>query len=88
MVFHGKKLVLVSKRNGKELIFNVEPDHPRIPEYLEFFKVLVGIEFQPLKYISVETANEEPILNRSYKQSMRDFGFQRDYKSMVLMKKY
>jgi ATP-dependent Lhr-like helicase len=88
MVFHGKKLVLVSRRNGKELIFNVEPEHPRIPDYLEFFKVLVGREFQPLKYISVETVNEEPVLNSPYKQPMRDFGFQRDYKSMVLMKKY
>jgi len=88
MVFHGKKLVLVSKRNGKELMFNVEPSHPRIPDYLEYFKVLVGREFQPLKYISVETVNEEPVLNSPYKQPMRDFGFQRDYKSMVLMKKY
>jgi ATP-dependent Lhr-like helicase len=88
MVFHGKKLVLVSRRNGKELMFNVEPEHPHIPEYLEFFKILVGREFQPLKYISVETVNEEPVLNSPYKQPMRDFGFQRDYKSMVLMKKY
>ncbi len=88
IVFHGKKPVLISKKNGKELIFNVKPDHPRIPDYLEFFKVLVSREFQPLKYISVETVNEEPALNSPYKQPMRDFGFQRDYKSMVLMKKY
>jgi ATP-dependent Lhr-like helicase len=88
MVFHGKKLVLVSRRNGKELFFNVEPEHPRIPEYLEFFKILVGREFQPLKYISVETVNEEPVLKSPYKKPMRDFGFQRDYQSMVLMKKY
>jgi hypothetical protein len=80
--------VLISKKNGKELIFNVKPDHPRIPDYLEFFKILVGREFRPLKYISVETVNEEPVLNSPYKQPMRDFGFQRDYKSMVLMKKY
>jgi len=88
MVFHGKKPVLISKRNGKELVFNVKPDHPRIPDYLEFFKVLVGREFQPLKYISVETVNDEPVLDSPYKQALHDFGFQKDYKSMTLMKKY
>jgi ATP-dependent Lhr-like helicase len=88
IVFHGKKPVLVSKRNGNELIFNVEPGHPRISDYLEFFKVLVGREFQPVKYISVETVNGEPVSDSPYKDVMRAFGFQKDYKSMVLMKKY
>lgn len=88
IVFHGKKLVLVSKKNGKELIFHVKADHPRIPEYMEFFKVLVGREFQPLKYISVETVNDEPVSESPYKHIMKEFGFQKDYKSMVLMKKY
>ncbi|HLP60428.1 MAG TPA: hypothetical protein VK186_16430, partial [Candidatus Deferrimicrobium sp.] len=88
LVFHGKKLVIISKRNGKELVFNVKADHPRIPDYLEFCKVLVGREFQPIKYISVETVNDEPVLESSYKQALHDFGFQKDYKSMTLMKKY
>jgi len=88
LVFHGKKLVLVSKKSGKELIFNVEPDHPRIPGYLEFFKTLIGREFQPLKYISIETVNEKPVLDSSYKQALHDFGFKKDYKSMALMKSY
>ncbi|MCU0285527.1 MAG: DEAD/DEAH box helicase [Acidobacteria bacterium] len=88
VVFHGKKLTLISKRNGKELIFHEKPDHPHIQDYLEFFKVLVGREFQPLKYISVETVNDEPVLDSPYKQVLHDFGFQKDYKSMTLMKKY
>jgi ATP-dependent Lhr-like helicase len=88
LVFHGKKLVLVSKKNGKEIVFHVEPGHPRIGEYMEFFKVLVGREFQPVKYISVETVNCEPVSGSPYKEAMKSFGFQKDYKSMVLMKKY
>jgi ATP-dependent Lhr-like helicase len=88
LVFHGKKLVLVSKKNGKELTFNVEPKHPRIPDYLEFFKILISREFQPLKYISVETVNEEPVLDSPYKEVLRDFGFKKDYKAMALMKEY
>ena len=88
IVFHGQKVVLVSKKNGKELIFHVGADHPRIPDYLEFFKVLVGREFQPLKYISVESVNGEPVSESKYRHIMKEFGFQKDYKSMVLMKKY
>jgi ATP-dependent Lhr-like helicase len=88
LVFHGKKLVLISKKNGKELTLNVEPKHPRIPDYLEFFKTLISREFQPLKYISVETVNEESVLDSPYKEVLRDFGFKKDYKSMALMKEY
>ncbi|MCP5102030.1 MAG: DEAD/DEAH box helicase [bacterium] len=88
IVFHGKEPVLVSKKNGKELVFHVEPNHPRIADYLDFFKILVGREFQPLKYISVETINNEPVSESPYKHAMKEFGFQKDYKSMVLMKRY
>jgi ATP-dependent Lhr-like helicase len=88
LVFHGKKLVLVSKKNGKELIFNIEPGHPGIPDYLEFFKTLIGREFQPIKYISVETVNDKPVLDSPYKQALHDFGFKKDYKAMALMKSY
>jgi ATP-dependent Lhr-like helicase len=88
LVFHGKKLVLVSKKNGKELIFNVTPDHPGIPGYLEFFKTLIGREFQPLKYIGVETVNDQPVLDSPYKEALRNFGFKKDYKAMTLMKTY
>jgi ATP-dependent Lhr-like helicase len=88
MVFHGKDLVLVSKKNGKELIFNVAPKHERIADYLEFFKTLISREFQPLKYISVETVNEKPVLDSPYKEAMREFGFKKDYKSLSLMKEY
>ncbi|NIM13793.1 MAG: DEAD/DEAH box helicase [Candidatus Aminicenantes bacterium] len=88
LVFHGKKVVLVSKKNGKELIFNVEPGHPGIPDYLEFFKTLIGREFQPIKYISVETVNDKPVLDSPYKQALHDFGFKKDYKAMTLLKTY
>ncbi|MDQ1351416.1 MAG: box helicase, partial [Acidobacteriota bacterium] len=40
------------------------------------------------KYISVETVNDEPVLDSPYKQVLHNFGFSKDYKSMTLMKKY
>jgi ATP-dependent Lhr-like helicase len=88
LVFHGQKPVLVSKKNGKELIFNIEPAHPRIPDYLEFFNTLLGREFQPIKYISVETINDQPVHESPYKQPLQSFGFKKDYKALTLMKKY
>jgi len=88
LVFHGKKLVLVSKKNGKEIIFFEEPDHPRLPEYLEFYKTLLSREFQPLKYIGVETVNDESVLDSPYKEVLQRFGFKKDYKAMTLMKVY
>lgn len=88
LVFHGKTLILVSRKNGKELSIYVEPNHPRLPGYLEFFKVLVSREFQPLKYISVETINDQPILESPYKEALKSFGFHKDYKAMTLVKQY
>ncbi|MCP5048467.1 MAG: ATP-dependent helicase, partial [bacterium] len=88
IVFHGRKVVLVSKKNGKELNFSVAPDYLRIQEYLAFFKVLIGREFQPLKYLSVESINDTPVIDSPYKEPLREFGFKKDYKAMTLMKSY
>jgi ATP-dependent helicase Lhr and Lhr-like helicase len=88
LVFHGIKNVLISKKNGKELFFKVEPDHPRLVDYLEFFKILVGREFQPIKYIGVETINDLPALESPYKEPLQTFGFKKDYKALTLMKSY
>lgn len=88
LVFHGKNLVLVSRKNGKELHFNIEPGHPRLPDYLEFFNTLLGREFQPIKYIGVEIINDLPALESPYKQILQTFGFKKDYKALTLMKQY
>ncbi len=88
LVCHGKRLVLVSKKNGRELDFYVKPDQPGISEYLEFFKILIGRKFQPLKFIKVETVNREPVADSPYKEPLLAFGFERDYKALVLEKSY
>lgn len=88
VVFHGEKPVLISKRNGKELTIHVPPDHPRLGDFLQFFKVLLSREFQPVKYVTVETVNDEPVVSSPYKEALKSFGFRKDYKSMTLLKKY
>ena len=88
LVFHGNKLVLVSRRGGSTLTFHVSPDHPCILEYLNFFKVLVSREFAPEKIITVEMINGESALQSDYASPLKDFGFSSGYKGLELVKKY
>lgn len=88
LVFRGENLVLSSKKNGKELELFVEPGHPQCGEFLAFFKVLVSREFQPLKYVNVETINGVAALDSPFRHDLLAFGFQRDYKSLMLVKSY
>jgi len=88
MVYHGKRPVLISRRNGTILEFLVSPDDPHIPGYLSFYKVLLTREFQPEKMILVETVNEKPALESEYSRPLRDFGFTGYYKGLELVRKY
>jgi ATP-dependent helicase Lhr and Lhr-like helicase len=88
MVYHGRKLVLISRRNGSILEFLISPDDPLIPKYLSFFKVLLTREFQPEKMTLVETINEKPALESTYSRPLRDFGFTGCYKGLELVRKY
>ena len=88
LVYRGADLVLVSRRFGKELEINVEPDHPRLPEYLGFFKVLLSREFNPLKRVSVERINREPAAASPYAAPLKTFGFQEAYSGLELWRKY
>ncbi len=88
VVFQGATLVLVSKKNGKELEWFVEPGHPQCGEFLAFFYVLMSREFQPLKYINVETINGIPALDSPFRHDLLANGFQRDYKGLMLLKSY
>jgi ATP-dependent helicase Lhr and Lhr-like helicase len=88
LVYHGTRLALVSKRYGKELDFRVTPDHPRIPEYLSFFKVLLTREFNPLKRIAVEQINGNPASASSYARQLKECGFEESYEGLELWRKY
>ncbi|MGA1839352.1 MAG: DEAD/DEAH box helicase [bacterium] len=84
LVFHGKRLVLISMQKGKKLVFFVPPDDPELPKYLKVFKVQLIRRFNPLKKIKVETVNEEPSVESPYKDALMAFGFTKDYLSLVL----
>jgi ATP-dependent helicase Lhr and Lhr-like helicase len=88
LVYCGRRLVLVSRRNGGVLEFSVPPDDPRLPECLRFTKLLLGREFLPEKLLSVETINGKPALESEYGGALKEFGFQRYHKGWELTRRY
>ncbi len=88
IVYHDERPVIISRRNGSELLINVEADHPRLSEYMGFMKILLSRQFQPLKSIAVEKINGETAVGSPYENVMREFGFVRDYKNLILRKNY
>lgn len=66
LVFHGQRLVLVSRRRGRELDVRVDGEHPHLEEYFGVLKVLLTREFQPLRSIDVEKVNGKPAVKGAY----------------------
>ena len=88
LVYHGPRLVVVSRRFGRELRINVPPDDPRLPDYLAVFRVLVSREFNPRKSIGVERVNGVPARESPYREALVGFGFQRSYRGLELWRRY
>jgi ATP-dependent helicase Lhr and Lhr-like helicase len=88
LVYHGSRLVVISRRNGSALEISVPPHDRRLHEYLAVFKVLLFREFSPEKIILVETINGRLALESEYAVPLKEFGFSRGYKGLELVKKY
>jgi len=88
LVFHGKALVLVSKRHGKEVDIHVSEGHPLLHVYFSFFKGLVAREFNPLRFLRVEMINGVKADASPYKPVLKSFGFTSDYKGLELRKHF
>lgn len=79
---------MVSKRFGKELIFQVSPGDPNLPRYLGPLRHLLNRPFQPVRRIAIETINGEPAPQSPYVPALRaSFGVVVDYKSVNLSRK-
>jgi ATP-dependent Lhr-like helicase len=87
-VFHGRRLILVSRRNGRDLQFHIPPDHPRLPESLTLFKVLLARDFNPQKRILVERINGATARESTYRDALRAFGFADVYEGLELRRRY
>ncbi|MDA8016768.1 MAG: DEAD/DEAH box helicase [Thermoanaerobaculia bacterium] len=60
LVYLGKELVLVSRRNGKDLELCTSIDHPRLGEFFLSFERMLTREADPISSVRVETIDGEP----------------------------
>ncbi len=89
MVFHGRRLVLVSERRGAHLAIHVPADHPRLADYFDFLKVQLGRTVRPRRSITVETINDEPATASPYRAVLQDlFHVTRTPNALRLGRKY
>jgi ATP-dependent Lhr-like helicase len=89
LVYHGVRLVLVSKRRGKELDPRVGAEHPHLAEYFGVLKMLLAREVQPLSNLEVETIAGVPALKSPYVDKMGEvFRVTRETRSVRLWKRY
>jgi len=88
LVYRGNRLIVLSKRNGKDLTFNVAADNPSLPEYMVFLHHLLTRKFQPIKRVLIETINGEKATQSPYISSFRSFfDVAVDYKNVILYRK-
>ena len=89
LVFHGPRLVVVSRRRGAELTVEVEPDHPHLADYFLFFKVLMTRSFDPVKSITIETVNGHAAAKSPYGTVLRElFATTSEQGSIRLRRRY
>jgi ATP-dependent Lhr-like helicase len=88
LVFRRNRLIVVSKRNGKDLTFHVPPDDPDLPEYMASLRHLLMRKSQPVRRISIETINGERAPQSAYVFILRtSFDATVDYRNVTLYRK-
>jgi ATP-dependent Lhr-like helicase len=88
LVFRGNRLIVVSKRNGKDLTFHIPPEDPDLPEYMASLRHLLMRKFQPVRRIGIETINREKAPQSAYVPLLRtSFDVTVDYRNVTLYRK-
>jgi ATP-dependent Lhr-like helicase len=88
LVFQGRRVVLESMKNGRELNIHFPPDHPLLNESLGLFKILLSRGFNPVKGITVEKINGVAAEQSAYRDALREFGFISGYNGLELRRRY
>ena len=89
LVFHGAKIVVISRRSGSELDIRVEPQHPHLAEYFGFLKALLSRHFNPVKSIDLEVINGVPATTSPYVEPIATaFHTTREHRCVRLRKTY
>ncbi len=87
LVYHGPRLVLESRRNGRRLVFHVPPDDPRLPEYLAPLDHLLTRARQPVRQLEIETIDGGPAASSPFADLLgAQFDLRRDHHSLILLR--
>ncbi len=88
LVYHGTRLVLILRRNGREAEVRVPPEDAQLPRYLHLLQEQLAREFSPARRIEVELINDEPAPTSPYAEIFKSIGFSSDYKALTLYRKF
>jgi ATP-dependent Lhr-like helicase len=88
-VFHGARLVLTSEKRGRSLRFGVDPDDPRLPDFLGFLETALTRSASPARTRTIETINGEPAAASPFAAALaRRFHVDRDAKALTVSRRY
>ena len=83
------RLVMISKRRGRDLELRCAAEDPHLTDYLEVLKVFLTREFRSMSAVDVETINGEPAVTSSYSGKLGEiFRLTREPRSVKLWKRY
>ena len=89
LVYCGEDLVLVSKRNGKNLTFLREPDDPRLTDFLALFHMMLCRNEHPAARISIEKINDRRAWKSPYRAAFdQRFDTYADFGSLQIERRY
>jgi ATP-dependent Lhr-like helicase len=87
--FVGTALVLVSRRNGRELVFSIDPEDDRTAVALAPLETMLTRELVPVRGIDVETINDEPAASSRYRAALAErFEVSRGPRTLRLERRY
>jgi len=88
LAFHGRRLVVVSERNGRRLDLRCDPDAPLIADYLGFLRVLLTREANPLRTVLVEEIDGQAAARSPLRPVLAQlFDVEADHKHLRLRRK-
>ena len=88
LVYHGSRLVLVSKRRGAEVQLRVPPEDSSLHEYLRVFSDLLSRDVAPRRTVRVENINGLEARQSPYKEAFLKYGFIDEYRGLILRAVY
>ena len=71
LVYHGRAVVLVTRKTGKDWEIHVPPEDKNLPRYLESVHRVLARDFAPAPSLNVAHINDKPATRSDYLPAMR-----------------